>query len=85
MTETGGKTPPFQTTPSPSEFKEYLKIAKDLGVRAFKLGGLAVEFGPELDLGLGKPLSADPNQKTLGGWKRTADLDQDPELDTTWD
>lgn len=85
MTEIGGKTLQGETITSPDEFERYLKIAREQKVFAFRIGGLAVQFSAEADESFGKPLSDDPNKKTLGGWKRPADLDADPDLETNWD
>lgn len=72
---------------SASEFEAYLTVARAQGVFAFRLGEIAVQFGPESTVAsFGKELSTNPNEKTLGGWKRPADLDSDPDLDhTDWD
>lgn len=79
-TETGGKT-----LPSPADFETYLRIAREQHVFAFRLGGdFAVQFGPDPGLSQGKP-AEEASPKVAGGWKRTPDLDQDPELDTRWD
>lgn len=68
---------------SPSEFGEYLKVAKEYKVRAFKLpDGTTVELGPDLGGGnLDGPLVEDPGT-VAGAWKRGPDLTAD---DTEWD
>jgi len=66
---------------SPSEFETYLRIAREQHVLAFSIGDLAAKFLPE-------PASApviETDVRTAGDWKRGPTLDQDPELDTSWD
>ncbi len=61
---------------SPDTFRTYLEIAKELGVRAFKVEDMAVEFAPpepdKLD-DFGEPVL---DKSVAGGWKRHADLSE---------